>query len=96
MCKEGGGGQREERHRHAQVTDGQVDDEELGRLQHGPLPIGHEQEQRVPREGHDACRESRGMVQYVTARKAARIILRCWEDIYRGWKGLRASLFRVG
>jgi len=62
VCKEGGGGQGEERHRHAQVTDGQVDNEELSRLQHGPLPIGHKQEQRVPREGHDACGEGRGTV----------------------------------
>lgn len=66
MCKEGGGGQGEERHRHAQITDGQVDNEELGRLQHGPLLIGHQQEQRVPREGRNACGEGRGTVLSVT------------------------------
>lgn len=50
VYKEGWRGQREEGHRHAQVTDSQVHNEEFGRLQHGSLPIGHQQEQGISKE----------------------------------------------
>lgn len=54
VSKGGGGGQGEEGHCRAQVTDSQVEDEELSRFQQGPLLMGHQQQQGVPRQGQDA------------------------------------------
>lgn len=52
-------GEWEKGHGHAQVTNGQIDHKKLCRLQGGLLPVGHEEQDPVPRHRQHACERRR-------------------------------------
>lgn len=54
-----GDGEWEESHGHAQVTNGQVDHKKLRWLQGGLLPVGHKEQDPVPRHRQHTCERRR-------------------------------------